>query len=153
VQLPAGEDRNEWLAVTTVDVFNQLNLLYGSIHEFCTDESCPVMYVSSLYWCESGLSLRASRSAGPKYEYQWMDGVKASDDDISTTTTSGQNPFPLPQLFVTSPLTHINAVRQITKPMQVSAPKYMEYLMEWVQVGVFVVLLATVSLTQCAVVC
>jgi len=57
VKLPIGEDRNEWLAVNTVDFFNSVNLLYGSITEFCTATSCEVM------------------SAGPKYEYQWMDGV------------------------------------------------------------------------------
>lgn len=79
VQLPPGEDRNEWLAVTTVDIFTQLNHLYGAITEFCTNETCPIM------------------CAGPKFEYQWADGVK------------------------------------ITKPIQVSAPKYVEYLMEWVQ--------------------
>jgi hypothetical protein len=38
-----GEDRNEWLAVNTVDFFNQINLLYGSIVEFCTDRTCPIM--------------------------------------------------------------------------------------------------------------
>ncbi len=43
VILPQGEDRNEWLAVNTVDFFNQINLLYGSITEFCTDQTCPIM--------------------------------------------------------------------------------------------------------------
>jgi len=55
VKLPQGEDMNEWLAVNTVDFFNQLNLLYGSITEFCTPTACSVM------------------SAGPKYEYLWAD--------------------------------------------------------------------------------
>lgn len=58
VALPESEDLIEWLAVNTVDFFNQLNLLYGSITEFCTPKLCPVM------------------SAGPKYEYLWADGVK-----------------------------------------------------------------------------
>lgn len=39
-----------------VDFFNQINMLYGTITEFCTEESCAVM------------------SAGPKYEYHWADG-------------------------------------------------------------------------------
>jgi len=56
VKLPQGEDPNEWLAVNIIDFFNQINLLYGSITEFCTPKSCPVM------------------SAGPKYEYLWADG-------------------------------------------------------------------------------
>lgn len=41
---------------TAVDFFNQINMLYGTITEFCTEQSCPVM------------------SAGPKYEYHWADG-------------------------------------------------------------------------------
>jgi len=79
VKLPEKEDENEWLAVNTVDFFNQINLLYGSITEFCTKDSCEVM------------------SAGPKYEYLWADG------------------------------------ETIKKPMRVSAPEYVEYLMSWVQ--------------------
>jgi len=58
VVLPKGEDLNEWLAVNTVDFFNEISLLYGTITEFCTPSTCPVM------------------SAGPKYEYLWADGVK-----------------------------------------------------------------------------
>lgn len=58
VELPESEDLNEWLAVNTVDFFNQLNLLYGSITEFCTPKACPMM------------------SAGPRYEYLWADGVR-----------------------------------------------------------------------------
>ncbi len=84
MEKPPNEDLNEWLAVNSmmmmiyfgarlwwyslllcavwfvicaaVDFFNQVNLLYGSITEFCTAQTCEVM------------------SAGPKYEYQWADG-------------------------------------------------------------------------------
>jgi len=55
VSLPEKEDLNEWLAVNTVDFFNQINLLYGSITEFCNSQECPIM------------------SAGPKYQYLWSD--------------------------------------------------------------------------------
>jgi MOB kinase activator 1 len=58
VVLPKGEDLNEWLAVNTVDFFNEISLLYGTITEFCTPSTCAVM------------------SAGPQYEYLWADGVK-----------------------------------------------------------------------------
>ena len=63
VKLPEGEDLSEWLAVngidtsyenlakycaddnfmTVVDFYNQINLLYGSITEFCSPQSCPEM--------------------------------------------------------------------------------------------------------------
>ncbi|XP_023647477.1 MOB kinase activator 1B isoform X1 [Paramormyrops kingsleyae] len=79
VMLPEGEDLNEWVAVNTVDFFNQINMLYGTITDFCTEESCAVM------------------SAGPKYEYHWADGTN------------------------------------IKKPIKCSAPKYIDYLMTWVQ--------------------
>lgn len=54
-------------------------MLYGTITEFCTPQLCAVM------------------NAGPKYEYQWCDGV------------------------------------QFKKPVKVSAPEYVDYLMTWVQ--------------------
>ncbi|XP_061527506.1 MOB kinase activator 1A isoform X2 [Phycodurus eques] len=79
VMLPEGEDLNEWIAVNTVDFFNQINMLYGTITEFCTESSCSVM------------------SAGPRYEYHWADGTN------------------------------------IKKPIKCSAPKYIDYLMTWVQ--------------------
>uniref|UniRef100_A0A803MG41 MOB kinase activator-like 1A n=1 Tax=Chenopodium quinoa TaxID=63459 RepID=A0A803MG41_CHEQI len=92
VKLPPGEDFNEWLAVNSksidsnpfyllaaVDFFNQVNILYGTLTEFCTATSCPTM------------------TAGPKYEYRWADGVT------------------------------------IKKPIEVSAPRYVEYLMDWIE--------------------
>ncbi|MGH0164317.1 UNVERIFIED_CONTAM: hypothetical protein FKN15_046645 [Acipenser sinensis] len=69
-------DRSEQPAV---DFFNQINMLYGTITEFCTEISCSVM------------------SAGPRYEYHWADGTN------------------------------------IKKPIKCSAPKYIDYLMTWVQ--------------------
>lgn len=65
--------------ISAVDFFNQINMLYGTITEFCTEESCPIM------------------SAGPKYEYHWADG------------------------------------HTVKKPIKCSAPKYIDYLMTWVQ--------------------
>ncbi len=60
VKLPEGEDLSEWLAVNgveehwhrlrslglqgvVIDFYNQINLLYGSITEFCSPASCPEM--------------------------------------------------------------------------------------------------------------
>jgi MOB kinase activator 1 len=79
VELPEGEDLNEWLAVNTIEFYNEISLIYGCLTEFCTPESCPTM------------------SAGPKYEYLWADG------------------------------------HNITTPLKVSAPEYIDYLMTWVE--------------------
>lgn len=43
VQLPPGEDFKEWLAVNTVDFYNAISILYGTLAEFCTDRTCEVM--------------------------------------------------------------------------------------------------------------
>ncbi|MBN3290207.1 MOB3B kinase, partial [Polypterus senegalus] len=58
VQLPQGEDLNDWVAVHVVDFFNRINLIYGTICEFCTEKTCPIM------------------SGGPRYEYRWQDDWK-----------------------------------------------------------------------------
>ncbi|CEH18355.1 probable mob1 protein [Ceraceosorus bombacis] len=60
VVLPEGEDLDEWLAVNTGDFFNHLNMLYGTITEFCTPHECPSM------------------TAGPRYEYHWQDANSAA---------------------------------------------------------------------------
>jgi MOB kinase activator 1 len=54
-------------------------MLYGTITEFCTEQTCPIM------------------SAGSKYEYHWADG------------------------------------QTIKKPIKCSAPRYIDYLMNWIQ--------------------
>jgi len=58
VKLPPGEDISDWLAVHVVDFFNRINLIYGTISDNCTEETCPKM------------------SGGPKFEYLWADGSK-----------------------------------------------------------------------------
>nr|CAD7428972.1 unnamed protein product [Timema monikensis] len=58
VQLPPGEELNDWIAVHVVDFFNRINLIYGTVSDYCTNESCPTM------------------SGGPKFEYLWADGAK-----------------------------------------------------------------------------
>ena len=56
VQLPEGESINDWIAVHVVDFFNRINLIYGTVSEFCSERTCPIM------------------SGGPRYEYRWQDG-------------------------------------------------------------------------------
>jgi len=55
VKLPEDVELNHWLSVHTVDLYNITNVLYGSVTEFCTEQSCPVM------------------SSGKRYEYHWRD--------------------------------------------------------------------------------
>lgn len=68
VKAPPGVDENEWLAVNTLDFYNQLNLLYGSIRELCTEATCPTM------------------SAGQAYEYYWADEVQKKPVKLTAPT-------------------------------------------------------------------
>eukprot|EP00347_Sterkiella_histriomuscorum_P007611 403348249 len=109
VELPAGEDLNEWLAVNTIEFYNEINVLYGILTEFCNAETCPTM------------------SAGPKYEYLWADGhnvktplkVSASEyiDFLMTWVENQLNNekiFPC-QLGVPFPKNFINIIKVIFK--------------------------------------
>lgn len=55
VKLPKDEDVNEWLAVHVVDFYNQINMLYGTITEFCSPQTCPRMIATE------------------EFEYLWQD--------------------------------------------------------------------------------
>ncbi|GAA6000022.1 hypothetical protein JCM10207_006017 [Rhodosporidiobolus poonsookiae] len=58
VALPKYVDVNEWVAVNLVDLFNNLNLFYSVVTEFCTVENNPTM------------------SAGPGMDYTWIDASR-----------------------------------------------------------------------------
>lgn len=77
VKVPDGYEASDWISVNVVDLFNQVNLIYGSMCDGCTPQSCPVMCASA------------------KYEYLWADGDRHKT------------------------------------PIKVSAPKYVELLMDW----------------------
>lgn len=55
VRLPEGETKDEWLAKNVSDFYDQLNLLSGTVTQFCTEEICPQM------------------TAGPGFRYLWRD--------------------------------------------------------------------------------
>ena len=94
--------------LSAVDFFNQINLLYGSIAEFCNNETCPVMNAgkkcvraasSTRVACRGAEHLRPPGAVATlhRFEYFWADG------------------------------------KNIKNPIKCSAPDYMEHLMTWVQ--------------------
>ncbi|KAJ8667911.1 hypothetical protein QAD02_009574, partial [Eretmocerus hayati] len=68
VDLPAGLDYNEWLASHTLALFDHINLVYGTISEFCTPTGCPDMtgpgLRTYLWFDEKG---KKTRVAAPQY--------------------------------------------------------------------------------------
>ncbi|OQR86136.1 maintenance of ploidy protein mob1 [Achlya hypogyna] len=70
VMLPENEDLNEWLAVNTVDFFNEISIVYGTILEFCSKESCPLMSAGPKY---VSATLISNETSGGRFEYLWKD--------------------------------------------------------------------------------
>ena len=65
VKLPLGEDLFEWYAVNIVDFYNQILMLYSTITDFCSNETCPIM------------------QAGPSFKYLWADKKNSKTVEIS----------------------------------------------------------------------
>ncbi|EGR30523.1 mps one binder kinase activator-like 1b, putative [Ichthyophthirius multifiliis] len=69
VELPSGEELNEWLAVNTIEFYNEISILYGTLMEFCTQESCPIMSAGPKQKKQKQQNKKKKR-----YEYLWADG-------------------------------------------------------------------------------
>lgn len=107
VKLPQDEDIDEWLAIHVVDFYNQINMLYGAITEFCSPSTCPRMIATEEYeylWQETNTNLNGSilpkrpRSL-PACEYienlmNWIQGFFDNDNIFPSKIGA-----PFPQQF------------------------------------------------------
>ncbi|KAI6228889.1 MOB kinase activator 1A [Aphelenchoides fujianensis] len=96
VRLPAGEDKNEWIAMNIVDFFHQISLLYGTITERCTAESCPRMSAGpdhEFFWADPRTNTPIACSA-PEYINFLMTWVQDELDDESHFPSQIGKPFP-----------------------------------------------------------
>lgn len=58
VRKPEAEMLGEWLTTNSVEIYKEIEFIYGVLADYCTKESCPSM------------------TAGRRFEYLWADGVK-----------------------------------------------------------------------------
>jgi len=88
VKLPNGEDRDEWIAMNTIELYNTVKLMWG-IDDFCTEESCPHMTSHSskgeatYLWAEEDGKTTLDLPA-PRYIeklFQWV-GQKLDNEEI-----------------------------------------------------------------------
>jgi len=98
VKLPEGEDENEWLAVNMVDFYNQINLLYGSITEFCSPQSCPEMKATDEFeylWQDAASGyVKPTKMPAPEYIEHLMTWVQSNIDNEATFPSRIGVPFP-----------------------------------------------------------
>ena len=96
VKLPKGENENEWLAVHVVDFYNQINMLYGTITEFCSPITCPRMIATNEYeylWSFEKGAAPVSVSA-PKYVECLMGWCQDQFDDENIFPCRKDGEFP-----------------------------------------------------------
>lgn len=65
IKLPMGTDKNEWLAKNICEFSDELDKLYGTVTEYCTEESCPIM------------------TAGPGFKYLWRENESERPEEVS----------------------------------------------------------------------
>ncbi|XP_014248741.1 MOB kinase activator-like 2 [Cimex lectularius] len=95
VDLPTGLDYNEWLASHTIAFFDHINLVYGTISEFCTMSGCPDMtgpqLRTYLWFDEKG---KKTRVAAPQYIDYVMTFTQKTITDENIFPTKYANEFP-----------------------------------------------------------
>ncbi|KAI9844543.1 MAG: Mitotic exit network component [Sclerophora amabilis] len=97
VKLPDGEDGNEWYAVNVVDFYNQINLLYGSITEYCSPQSCPEMKATDEFeylWQDSENFKKPTKMPAPEYIEHLMAWVQSNVDNEQGFPSRIGVPFP-----------------------------------------------------------
>lgn len=98
VKLPKGEDTNEWFAVNVVNFYNQINMLYGTITEFCSPKTCPRMIATQEYeylWQDPMNRRKPPVSMfAPGYVEALMTWIQGFLDDESVFPTKMGVPFP-----------------------------------------------------------
>ncbi|KAF6825349.1 maintenance of ploidy protein mob1 [Colletotrichum plurivorum] len=97
VKLPDGEDENEWFAVNMVDFYNQINLLYGAITEFCSPQSCPEMKATDEFeylWQDNDTYKRPTHMSAPLYIEHLMTWVQNTIDNETLMPSRIGQPFP-----------------------------------------------------------
>ena len=99
VMLPEGEELNEWLAVNTVDFFNEVSLLFGLVTE--DDEELPQMDAGEGFppgfeylWADGVRVKTPLRCSGPEYVDYVMTWVEDQINDEAIFPSSADTPFP-----------------------------------------------------------
>ena len=95
VQRPEGEDEHEWMAVHTVDCYNELSLLVGAIVEQLTEDRFPKMRVkgNEYRWADSQHPTPIAVSAPAYFDYV-LTWVQANINDEAIFPVSVDVSFP-----------------------------------------------------------
>lgn len=94
-EIPEGLEIKEWLALHTIGFFEHINLVYGTVSEFCTSSSCPDMVgpgPRQYLWVDD--KGKKSRVTSPQYVDYVMTFVQKTVNDETLFPTKHGNEFP-----------------------------------------------------------
>jgi len=94
-EIPEGLELKEWLALHTIGFFEHINLVYGTVSEFCTSSSCPDMVgpgPRQYMWVDD--KGKKSRVTSPQYVDYVMTFVQKTVNDETLFPTKHGNEFP-----------------------------------------------------------
>ncbi|XP_038047070.1 MOB kinase activator 2-like [Patiria miniata] len=96
VRLPKGLDHNEWLGSNTLELFNNVNVLYGvTSSEACTNDTCPSMSApgnTQYFWHDDkGKKLKVT---APQYINYAMSYIQKHITDEAVLPTKYGHVFP-----------------------------------------------------------
>lgn len=97
VALPEGETEEDWISAHVIDFYNEISLLYGTVCDFCTPESCPVMSAGNKFeylWADSVTYTKPTRVSAPEYVDLLMAWIEGQITDEALFPTSTDRPFP-----------------------------------------------------------
>ncbi|XP_014679455.1 PREDICTED: MOB kinase activator 2-like, partial [Priapulus caudatus] len=95
VTIPQGLDYNEWLATNTISFFQHINLMYGTLSEYCTLTTCPEMRApqnSQFLWFDD--KGKKCKCAAPQYVDYVTTFIQKTINDDSVFPTKYGNQFP-----------------------------------------------------------
>uniref|UniRef100_A0A0R3W955 MOB kinase activator-like 3 n=1 Tax=Taenia asiatica TaxID=60517 RepID=A0A0R3W955_TAEAS len=103
VKKPPDEELNDWIAVHVVDFYNRINLIYGTICDRCTDETCPRMTGGKKFeyhWRDDNRYRKPTPMPAPLYISLLMDWIEEQINNPDIFPTSVDVPFPKNYLSV-----------------------------------------------------
>ncbi len=134
VKLPSSEELNDWIAVHVVDFFNRINLLYGVVSDYCTNETCPVMSGGPKYeylWCDNENYKKPTHLSAPQYISLLMEWIEKQINDENIFPVAVGVPFP--KNF------HSVCKKLLNRLFRVFVHVYIRKL-DWLQLNVFLII-------------
>jgi len=99
VKCPKGDTKEDWIASHIVEFINSINILYGSVSEYCTSANCPKMCATKefeYFWMNEKDKKYSKPTAvsAPDYVSLLMDWIDEQVNDEKIFPTDPKVPFP-----------------------------------------------------------